>query len=273
MLARIIPSSSERIPAIGLGTWRTFDPPSTSDRLLAPIKESLSTFVSSGGRVIDSSPMYGKSELVVGRLATELGVNSDLFIATKVWTSGRAAGVWQMTESMKLLGRTQVDLMQIHNLVDWRTHLPTLREWKAAGRIRYIGITHYDPSAYAALEDVLRREPLDFVQLAYSATVRAAADRLLPLAADRGIAVLVNRPFEGGGLLSRIVRRPLPPFVRAFAATWSEALLKFVLAHPAVTCVIPATASAEHMRENLAAGEGRLPTEQECRELVSSLSS
>ena len=273
MIERAIPSSSEKIPAIGIGTWRTFDPPSTSERVLAPIRETFSAFVSAGGRVIDSSPMYGKSEMVVGRLSHELGVNANLFIASKVWTSGRAAGVWQMTESMKLLGRTQVDLMQIHNLVDWRTQLPTLREWKAEGRIRYIGITHYDPSAYAALEAVLRSEQVDFVQLAYSATVRDAADRLLPLAADRGVAVLVNRPFEGGGLLSRNVKRALPPFAHAFAATWSEALLKFVLAHPAVTCAIPATASVEHLRDNLAAGDGRLPTDQECRELVSYLSS
>lgn len=273
MLERSIPSSSERIPAVGLGTWRTFDPPSTVDRVTAPIKETLSAFVEAGGRVVDSSPMYGKAEMVLGRLSHELGVNSNLFIATKVWTSGRAAGIWQMTESMKLLGRAQVDLMQIHNLVDWRTQLATLREWKAEGRIRYIGITHYDPSAYATLESVIRSEQLDFVQLAYSATVRDAADRLLPLAADRGVGVLVNRPFEGGGLLSRIAKRALPGFARAFATTWSEALLKFVLAQPAVTCVIPATTSVEHLRDNLAAGDGRLPTEQECRELVSYVSS
>ncbi len=272
MLERTIPSSSEQIPAIGLGTWRTFDPPATTEVALAPIKDALATFVRDGGRVIDSSPMYGKAEMVAGRVSRELAVNQDLFIATKVWTSGRAAGIRQMEESMRLLGRATLDLMQIHNLVDWRAHLPTLREWKAAGRIRYIGITHYEPSAYASLEDVIRREPLDFVQLAYSATVPDAAERLLPLAADRGVAVLVNRPFEGGGLLSRVLRGPLPSFAGAFAATWSEALLKFVLAHPAVTCVIPATATVEHLRENLAAGEGRLPTEQECRTLIASLS-
>lgn len=268
MLERAIPSSSERIPVIGLGTWRTFDPPAVTDAALAPIKDGLATFERGGGRVIDSSPMYGKAEMVAGRLSGELGVNQNLFIATKVWTSGRDAGIRQMEESMRLLDRTQLDLMQIHNLVDWRTHLPTLREWKAAGRIRYIGLTHYHPSAYGSLEDVMRREQIDFVQLAYSVTVRDAAERLLPLAAERGVAVLVNRPFEGGGLLSAILRRPLPPFARAFAAAWSEALLKFVLAHPAVTCAIPATSSHEHMLENLSAGDGRLPTAEECRQLA-----
>lgn len=273
MLDRTIPSSGERLPAIGLGTWRAFDPPSITDATVAPIRGAVDAFVKAGGRVIDSSPMYGNAQAIAGRVTDELGVNQSLFIATKVWTTGRDAGVRQMEESMRLLGRSRIELMQIHNLVDWRTHLPTLRAWKDAGRIRYIGITHYEPSAYDSLEEVLRQEQLDFVQLAYSATVRAAADRVLPLAADRGVAVLVNRPFDGGALFALVERRPLPAFAQGFGTTWAEVLLKFVLAHPAVTCTIPATATAEHMQANLTGGEGRLPTPKECEQLVAFLES
>lgn len=268
MLDRPIPSSGERLPAVGLGTWRAFDPPKITDATLAPIEGAIATFFKAGGRVIDTSPMYGSAQAIAGRLTLKLGVNRDLFIATKVWTTGRDAGIRQMEESMRLLGRTEIDLMQIHNLVDWRAHLPTLRAWKEAGRIRYVGITHYEPSAYPSLEEVIRQEQVDFVQLAYSATVRAAADRLLPLALERGVAVLVNRPFDGGALFAHVERRPLPPFVQGFGTTWAEVLLKFVLAHPAVTCTIPATATAEHMQANLTGGEGRLPTPRECEQLV-----
>jgi len=273
MLERAIPSSSERLPVIGLGTWRTFDPPRITDATLAPIEQTVDAFASAGGRVLDTSPMYGKAESLAGKVTAKLGLNESLFIATKVWTTGRAAGVRQMEESFRLLGRTKLDLMQIHNLVDWRAHMPTLREWKAAGRIRYIGITHYEPSAYSALADVIENERIDFVQLAYSVTVRDAAQRVLPLAAEREVAVIVNRPFEGGGLVSRLARRPLPPFAKDFGASWAEVLLKFVLVHPAVTCVIPATSTSSHLRENLAAGEARLPTPSECRKLVGFLES
>ena len=273
MLERAIPSSSERLPVIGLGTWRTFDPPKITDAALAPIEGTVAAFVQAGGRVIDTSPMYGKAQTITGLVTAKLAVNQDLFIATKVWTTGHEAGIRQMEESMRLLGRTQVDLMQIHNLVDWRTHLPTLREWKAAGRIRYIGITHYEPSAYPSLATVIEQEQIDFVQLAYSAAVRTAAQRVLPLAADRGVAVLVNRPFDGGGLFAHVARRPLPPFAQAFGATWAQVLLKFVISHPAVTCTIPATATAEHIRENVLASEDRLPTPKERQRLVEFLES
>jgi diketogulonate reductase-like aldo/keto reductase len=272
MLRRAIPRSSDQIPAVGLGTWQTFDPPSASNDALARLESTLRVFHQAGGRVVDSSPMYGKSEDLVGRLSTRAGLNADLFIATKVWTNGRDAGVRQMETSMRLLGRERIDLMQIHNLVDWRTHIATLRDWKAKGRIRYIGITHYTPSAYADLERVMRSEKPDFVQLAYSIGVRDAADRLLPLAADLGIAVLVNRPFEGGDLFSRARAKPLPAFVQPFAGSWAQAFLKFILAHPAVTCAIPGTGNPEHMRDNVQAGSGRLPTPDECRELVRFLS-
>jgi len=173
-----------------------------------------------------------------------------------------------MEDSMRLLGRTHIDLMQIHNLLDWRAHIATLREWKVQGRVRYIGITHYEPSAYGDLERVMRQEKPDFVQLAYSIGVRDAAERALPLARDLGVGVLVNRPFEGGGLFAHARTKPLPPFAQAFASSWAQAFLKFVIAHPAVTCAIPGTGNPEHMRDNAQAGEGRLPTPDECRELV-----
>jgi diketogulonate reductase-like aldo/keto reductase len=268
MLERAIPKSSERLPVIGVGTWRTFDPPAVSAETLAPLEATLRLFHNAGGKVIDSSPMYGKSEDVVGRVTKKLGINADLFIATKVWTTGRTAGIQQMEESMRLLGRPRIDLMQIHNLVDWRTHIGTLRDWKEKGRIRYIGITHYEPSAYGDLERVMRAEKPDFVQLAYSIAVRDAEKRVLPLARELGIAVLVNRPFEGGDLFSRARRKELPTFVRAFAHSWAQAFLKFIIAHPAVTCAIPGTGNPDHLRDNVEAGVGRLPAPDECRELI-----
>jgi diketogulonate reductase-like aldo/keto reductase len=268
MLRRPIPGTSEQLPAVGLGTWRTFDPPIVNDASLAQLELVLTVFKAAGGRVIDSSPMYGKSEELTGRLTKQLGINDDLFVATKVWTSGKEAGIRQMETSMRLLGRRRLDLMQVHNLVDWRTHLATLREWKAEGRVRYIGITHYEPSAYRSLEQVMRAEKVDFVQLAYSVAVPDAADRLLPLAADSGVAVLVNRPLDGGDLFATTRAKPLPSFVQAFAGSWAQAFLKFSLANPAVTCVIPGTSSPEHMRDNAQAGAGRLPTPAECIELV-----
>jgi diketogulonate reductase-like aldo/keto reductase len=273
MLTRPIPSTNEQLPAVGLGTWQTFDPSSTSRDVLARLAQTLRAFHDAGGCVIDSSPMYGKSEEVVGRLTTKLGLNASFFIATKVWTTGRDAGIRQMETSMRLLGRERIELMQVHNLVDWRTHIATLRGWKESGRIKYIGVTHYTPSAYDELERVMRSEKPGFVQLAYSIGVRDAERRLLPLAADLGIAVLVNRPFEGGGLFSHARTKPLPAFVQSFAQSWAQAFLKFILAQPAVTCVIPGTGNPEHMHDNVGAGDGRLPTPEECRQLVAAVSS
>jgi diketogulonate reductase-like aldo/keto reductase len=268
MLERQIPRSPECLPVIGLGTWRTFDPPRITPERLAPLEATLRLLHNAGAKVIDSSPMYGKSEDVVGRVSKTTGVNEDLFIATKVWTTGRDAGVKQMEESMRLLGRTRIDLMQIHNLVDWRAHMATLRDWKEKGRIRYIGITHYQPSAYGDLERVMRSEKPDFVQLAYSIPVRDAERRVFPAAEELGIAVLVNRPFDGGDMFSRARPTELPTFVRPFANSWAQAFLKFIIAQPAVTCAIPGTGKPDHMRDNLEAGVGRMPTPDECRELV-----
>ena len=258
-LARPIPSSGETIPAVGLGTWQTFDVgASASER--DPLREVLRRFVEAGGRVIDSSPMYGAAESVVGDLAADIQVTDKLFLATKVWTSGRDAGSAQMEQSLRRLRTKRLDLMQIHNLLDWRVHLKTLREWKQAGRIRYLGVTHYTASAFDELEKVLRAEPLDFVQVNYSLGERDAERRILPLARDRGIAVLVNRPFSAGSLFSSVRGRPLPAWTAEIGCeSWAQVFLKWILAHPAVTCVIPATRRPEHLVDNMKAGLGVLP--------------
>ncbi|MBV9568023.1 MAG: aldo/keto reductase [Hyphomicrobiales bacterium] len=260
MQRRKIPSSGEELPVIGLGTWQGFDVGESADQR-APLAGVLDALFESGGSVIDSSPMYGAAEGVVGDLLAQAKpARAKSFIATKVWTRGRDAGIAQMRQSMKLLRVSRLDLMQVHNLVDWRTHLATLREWKRERRIRYLGVTHYDSSAYGELESIMRSEKLDFVQLNYALDDRAAEERLLPLAAEHGIAVLVNRPFGGGGLLRRLRDRPLPSFAGEIGCeSWGQFLLKFVLANPAVTCAIPGTGKPEHMRENARAGFGNFP--------------
>jgi diketogulonate reductase-like aldo/keto reductase len=258
ILQRPIPSSGEMIPAVGLGTWRTFDVGAAAAER-APLREVLQRFVELGGRVVDSSPMYGTAESVLGDLAADLAVTDRLFLATKVWTSGRDAGVAQMEQSLRRLGG-RLDLMQIHNLLDWRTHLRTLRAWKQAGRIRYLGVTHYTSSAYDELERVLRGESLDFVQINYSVGEREAERRILPLARERGVAVLVNRPFSEGGLFRHLRGRTLPGWAAEIACeSWAQLLLKWILAHPAVTCVIPATSRRQHLVDNMKAGLGALP--------------
>ena len=255
---RAIPASRETLPVIGLGTWQTFDVGGGAER--APLRQVLQRFVALGGRVVDSSPMYGRAEGVVGDLAAELGVRDGLFLATKVWTSGREAGVAQMEASRRHLRTKLVDLMQVHNLVDWRTHLRTLREWKQAGRIRYVGVTHYTAGAHGELESIMKAEPLDFVQLNYSLIEREAEHRLLPMAAERGIAVLINRPFAEGALFRRVRGRALPAWAAEIGCrSWAQLFLKWIVAHPAVTCVIPATSRPEHLEDNMQAGVGPLP--------------
>ncbi len=269
MHTRAIPSSGELLPVVGCGTWQAFDV-GAAER--APLVEVLRLLFEAGGSVIDSSPMYGAAEAVVGDLLAQMQARDRAFIATKVWTRGREAGIAQMRQSMALLKTERIDLMQIHNLLDWRTHLATLRAWKQEGRIRYLGITHYTPSAYGELEAVMRAETLDFVQFDYALDDRAAEQRLLALAADRGIAVIVNRPFGGGGLLRRLQDRPLPAWAPEIACeTWAQVLLKFVLAHPAVTCVIPGTGKPEHMADNLRAGFGNLPDKALLAKLIAGL--
>jgi aryl-alcohol dehydrogenase-like predicted oxidoreductase len=267
MLTRTIPSTGEPVPAVGLGTWRTFDV-APDEGARAPLREVLRRFFAAGARLIDSSPMYGRAEENVGDLLRGTPWSARAFVATKVWTSGREAGVAQMAQSEQRMGG-RVDLMQIHNLLDWQTHLPVLREWKAAGRLRYVGVTHYALSAFEELERIVRTEKVDFVQLPYSVGVREAERRLLPAARDAGTAVLVMRPFEGGSLFHQARSRPLPPLARELgASSWAQLFLKFILAHPAVTTVIPATADPEHMADDLAAGSGPLPDEAARRKLV-----
>ena len=262
MLTRPIPSSGEALPVVGLGTSQVFDvgaDPAARRSLGAVVR----AFVEAGGRIIDTSPMYGRAEAVTGDLVAEAGVRLRVFLATKVWTSGREAGIAQMRRSAELLKAPVIDLMQIHNLVDWRTHLATLRRMKDEGLIRYIGITHYTTGALPELARILKAEPgIDFVQCAYSLGTRAAETALLPLAAERGVAVIVNRPFEDGGMFRRVRGRALPEWAAEFGcASWAQLFLKFVFAHPAVTCAIPATADPAHLADDLAAGFGRLPDE------------
>jgi aryl-alcohol dehydrogenase-like predicted oxidoreductase len=259
MQQRKIPSTGAMLPVVGCGTWQTFD---VGHDAAAQAERAavLGVLFAAGGSVIDSSPMYGSSEQVVGDVLAAMKARDRAFIATKVWTRGRAAGVAQMEQSLALLRTDHVELMQVHNLVDWRTQLDTLMAWKRERRIGHVGVTHYTSSAYGELEQVMRAQPLDFVQLDYAVNDRAAEAKLLPLAAARGIAVLVNQPFGGGGLLRSLAGRPLPGWAGEIGCTsWAQVLLKFVLSHPAVSCVIPGTGRAEHMRDNVQAGCGALP--------------
>lgn len=259
MRTRPIPRTGEPLPVIGLGTWSTFDVgPDAAKR--AALGRVLQDFLAAGGRVIDSSPMYGRAEGVVGALLAATPGAPAPFLATKVWTRGREAGAAQLQDSLRLLRTERLDLLQVHNLLDWQSHLPALRASKAAGRVRYVGVTHYALSAFDELERLLRTESLDFVQLPYSAATREAEARLLPAAADTGTAVLVMRPFEEGELFRAVRARPLPAWAAELGCThWSEVLLKFILSHPAVTAVLPATRSPEHLAANLGAGRGPLP--------------
>jgi diketogulonate reductase-like aldo/keto reductase len=262
LITREIPSSGERLPVIGLGTWQTFDV-GRGAAARAPLVEVLSGFVQRGGRLIDSSPMYGASEEVVGDIAAQLGARPKLFVATKVWTSGKQRGVEQMEDSMRKLRADPIDLMQVHNLVDVTTHLATLADWKRNGRVRHIGVTHYTASSHDNVARVLEANPVDFVQINYSVGERDAERRLLPLARERGIAVIANRPFAGGDLFQRLRSRPLPAWAAEIDCdSWAQVLLKFVVSHPAVTCAIPATSRLAHLADNMKAGIGRLPDER-----------
>ena len=265
---RPIPRTGELLPVLGVGTWQTFDVGANAPER-AELKDVLRLLVAAGGSVMDSSPMYGKSESVVGDLAAELGLREKLFYATKVWTSGREAGIRQMEESFRLMRTTRMDLMQVHNLLDLSVHAKTLREWKAAGRVRYIGITHYHDGAHAELEKIVRTREWDFVQFNYSMAEREAETRLLPACLDSGTAVIVNRPFSQGSLFPGVKGKPLPAWTAEFdCASWGQFFLKYLLGHPAVTCVIPGTSRATHMKDNAQAGVGRLPDAAMRRRMV-----
>lgn len=268
MLTRKIPSSGELLPAIGLGTWQTFDVGNAAAER-EPLKEVLKTLLGKGGSVVDSSPMYGSSEKVVGDLSTELNLNAKLFIATKVWTNGKDEGIAQMNRSFNLLQRKQMDLMQIHNLVDWQIHLKTLRDWKEQGRIRYLGITHYTESAYSTIEDILKNNPVDFLQINYSMLSRTAEERLFPLAKEKGVAIVINQPFEEGALFQRVKGKTLPAWASDFdCGSWGQFFLKFILSNSAVTCVIPGTSKPHHMADNAGAAFGKLPDENQRQQMI-----
>ena len=259
LLERRIPRSNESLPAVGLGTWQVFDV--ADDTVgLGQARDTLRTFADGGGRVVDSSPMYGSSESVTGELAGELGVAPRLWVATKVWTTGREAGTKQMEESMRRLRVERLDLMQVHNLVDAATHLATLRDWRAAGRVSHVGVTHYHAGAHADLERAISGNDVDFLQVNFSLAEPEAERRLLKVAADRGVAVLVNRPFAEGALFRQVRGQSLPPWAAELGCeSWGQLFLKWILAHPAVTCVIPATSKPEHLDDNMKAGLGALP--------------
>jgi aryl-alcohol dehydrogenase-like predicted oxidoreductase len=269
MITRKIPSTGELIPAIGIGSYSTFD---VSD--VSKVRPVLERFLAVGGRVIDSSPMYGKAETAIGEMLAQIrkadAAAPAPFLATKVWTTGKREGIAQMKSSMQKLGVAKLDLMQIHNLVDWKTQLATLREWKAAGTIRYIGITHY--GGLAEMEAVVKAEQLDFVQLPYSIAERAAEKRLLPACADRGCAVLVMEPFAKGSVFSKVKGKPLPPVAAELQCTsWAQLFLKFLLAHPTVTCPIPATSKLSHLEDNMGALRGPVPTPAQRDKIVAAL--
>lgn len=273
MVEKAIPSSGERLPVIGMGSWITFDvghlPGERAQRLRV-----LEAFFARGGRLVDSSPMYGRAEEVLGETLAGLGHPEQLFAASKVWTTGRWLGVQQMEASQRLWGVARFDLMQVHNLLDWQVHLETLQEWKAVGRIRYFGVTTSHGRRHAELERIMRSRPLDFVQLTYNLADRETEQRLLPLAREHGIAIIANRPYRGGDLFRAVRGQPLPSWaVAAGYRSWAQFFLRFVVSHPAVTCAIPATSQVAHMEENMAAGREALPDEPMRRRMVQAFQS
>jgi diketogulonate reductase-like aldo/keto reductase len=267
-LARAIPASGEKLPPIGLGTWITFDVPPGEARHARG--EVLRAFFDAGGRLVDSSPMYGEAEATIGDEYARIGRPAAMFSATKVWTVGALAGRRQMEKSRNLWKLARFDLLQVHNLLDWELHLATLKEMKAQGRVRYIGVTTSHGRRHDLVEEIMRREPIDFVQLTYNLADREVEQRLLPLAAERRLAVIINRPFDGGDLFGAKTRRPLPGWAREIdCATWAEAFLKWIVAHPSVTCAIPATSKVQHLRENMRALSGALPDADLRRRILS----
>lgn len=271
MIGRQIPSSGELLPLVGCGTWQTFDVGAGADKRDGP-RQVIERLFASGGSVIDTSPMYGRAEEVVGDIVAGMARDCPRFLATKVWTRGHRAGIEQMDRSFRLLRTDVIDLMQVHNLIDWRTHLPVLREWKAAGRFRYIGVTHYRDGAHDDLQAALETGGFNFVQLNYSLLERAAERSLLAAAQDLGVAVLVNRPLCEGRLLRRLRRIPLPDVAGELGCeSWAELSLKYVVSHPAVTCILPATSNPRHMTENARAGNGVLASDEQRRRIVEEL--
>jgi len=268
---RAIPASGQRVPVIGLGTARTFDVDPDNGGTMRSLEQVLQNFYDGGGRLVDSSPMYGRAETVVGRLADRLDIADDLFMATKVWTRGKEAGIEEMETSRERMGGGRLDLIQVHNLVDLQTQLDTLKAWRDEGRVRYIGVTHYTVSSHERLTRIVEREPIDFVQFNYNIMTRDAEQRLLPAAADNGVATLINEPFEKGSLFGRVKNESLPEWAGELGIeSWAQLFLKFIVSHPAVTCAIPATSDPEHAADNIGAAHGPLPDADQ-RERMASL--
>jgi diketogulonate reductase-like aldo/keto reductase len=262
IMTRKIPSTGEELPAVGLGTWQVFDAGNDASAR-APLREVIAGFAKAGGKLIDSSPMYGSAESVAGDLVAELGLREKLFIATKVWTRGREDGIQQMETSFRRLKVKQMDLMQIHNLLDAGIHTKTINDMKAKGRVRYTGITHYTSSAYADVESWLKKERYDFLQINYSLAERDAEKRILGICNDKNIAIIANRPFAEGAMFKRVRAKPLPPWAGEIGvASWAQYFLKWIVGHPAITCVIPGTGNPAHIADNVAAGFGTLPDEK-----------
>lgn len=268
ILQRAIPGAKELLPIIGMGTWQTFDIGEGKEQR-TQMRDILRAFYNRGGRVLDSSPMYGRSEDVLGDLTADLKLLGQFFMATKVWTSGANQGIQQMKSSMSKMRTQPMDLMQVHNLVDVKTHLRTLREWKAAGKIRYIGLTHYVVSAHDDLERLIRSEEIDFIQVNFSIQTRNAEKRLLEVAQDHEVGVLINRPYEGGNLFRRMKGKALPEWAAEWdISSWGQFFLKYIVSHPAVTCAIPATSKLHHLEDNMGAAFGRLPDENTRKKMV-----
>ena len=261
MLQRAIPSTGEKLPVIGLGSWLQFDVGTASDER-QPLTEVLKLMLEKGGRLIDASPMYGKAEQVIGDLTAATGNADSYFYATKVWTRGEQNGTRQMQESMQNMRRQTIDLMQVHNLSDWQTQLKTMNRWKAEGKIRYTGVTHYTASMHKELEAIVRQRLVDFVQFNYSIRVRNAEKSLLNAAADHGVVVIINEPFESGNLFSLVKGKTIPAWVKAYDInSWAQYFLKFIVSHPAVNCAIPGTSNPKHLVDNMMAGYGKMPDE------------
>jgi diketogulonate reductase-like aldo/keto reductase len=272
MIKRIIPSTGEEIPVIGLGTWKTFDV--TAEASKQPLREVLKQMIGHGSSLIDTSPMYGYAESVIGELTESADLKDNLFYATKVWIDGRKAGIRQMNESLHRMRRTTIDLMQIHNLKDWKVQLQTLREWKAEGKVRYLGITHYTDAMHSELERIISTEKIDFVQFNYSIFSRNAEKRLFSAAVDNGVATLINRPFGEGGDSSKTKNIPLPAWVEEYnIKTWSQFLLLYIISNPDVTVVIPATVDPQHAEQNFALANSKLPDQDFRAKMLAYISS
>ena len=268
MLMRAIPKTGEEIPAIGLGTWQGFDI-GRGEVERESRAQVLRNLFAAGGTVIDSSPRYGRAEEVTGDLLDVIKPETKPFLATKVRVNGEAAGIHQIDESFQLMRTEIMDLLQIHNLVDWKTHLKTLRRLKSEGRVRYVGITHYTRESLPDLAAIIRAEEIDFVQLAYSLFMPDAAEELLPLCMDKGVAVMVNRPFDSGRMFHEVQNKSLPPWAAELGiASWSQYFLKFILAHPAVTCVIPGTGNPDRAADDFASGNGHIPSRPEVAKML-----